>query len=60
MISLSDLAFKAQQLNQNTLRTVEIFSVVLVFYLAISLLITAAMRSFETYAAKGLSRGRMG
>ncbi|MCL7486715.1 MAG: ectoine/hydroxyectoine ABC transporter permease subunit EhuC [Desulfobulbaceae bacterium] len=60
MISLSDLAFKAQQLNQNTLRTVEIFSVVLLFYLAISLLITAAMRSFETYAAKGLSRGRMG
>jgi len=39
---------------------VEIFSVVLLFYLAISLLITAVMRSFEAHAAKGLRRGRIG
>lgn len=57
MITLSDLAFKAQQLNQNTLRTVEVFSVVLLFYLAISLLITGVMRSLETKAARGLHRG---
>lgn len=59
MISLSDLAFKAQQLNQNTLRTVEIFTVVLVFYLVISLLITAGVRTLEKHAGKGLSRGRV-
>lgn len=57
MITLSDLAFKAQQLNQNTLRTVEIFTVVLLFYLAVSLLITAAMRSMEKRASKSMHRG---
>lgn len=59
MISLSDLTFKAQQLNQNTLKTVEIFTVVLLFYLVISLLITIAMKLFEIYASRGLHRGRV-
>ncbi|MFO7962576.1 MAG: ectoine/hydroxyectoine ABC transporter permease subunit EhuC [Desulfobacterales bacterium] len=59
MISLSDLAFKAQQLNQNTLRTVEIFTIVLLFYLAISLVVTAGMRALERYAGRGLHRGRV-
>lgn len=59
MISLADLTFKARQLNQNTLRTVEIFTVVLLFYLALSLLITSVMRSLEIYAARGLHRGRV-
>lgn len=59
LITLSDLAFKAQQLNQNTLRTVEIFTTVLLAYLAISLLITLAMRALERRAARGLGRGRV-
>lgn len=59
LITLSDLAFKAQQLNQNTLRTVEIFTMVLLVYLAISLLITIAMRALERRAARGLGRGRV-
>jgi len=57
LITLSDLAFKAQQLNQNTLRTVEIFTIVLLTYLAISLLITLGMRALERHAAHGLGRG---
>jgi polar amino acid transport system permease protein len=58
LITISDLAFKAQQMNQTTFRTVEIFSIVLVFYLAISILITVGMRTLEGYAARGLARGR--
>jgi polar amino acid transport system permease protein len=58
LITLSDLAFKAQQLNQNTLRTVEIFTLVLLVYLSISLVITIAMRALERRAVKGISRGR--
>jgi len=59
LITLSDLAFKAQQLNQNTLRTIEIFTTVLLAYLAISLLITLGMRALERRAARGLGRGRV-
>jgi polar amino acid transport system permease protein len=60
LITLSDLAFKAQQINQNTLRTAEVFGSVLLIYLALSLLITVAMRALETRAARGLRRGRVG
>lgn len=60
MITLGDLAFKAQQLNQNTLRTLQIFVLVLIIYLCLSLLITALMRILEHRAARGLLRGRAG
>lgn len=60
LITLSDLAFKAQQINQNTLRTAEVFGSVLLIYLALSVLITVAMRALETRAARGLRRGRVG
>jgi len=59
LITLSDLAFIAQQLNQNTLRTVEIFSLVLFLYLGLSLAITAGVRALEQRASRGLSRQRM-
>lgn len=58
LITLADLTFKAQQINQNTLRTVEVFSIVLLLYLAISVVITVGMRTLEQRAAKGLRRGR--
>jgi polar amino acid transport system permease protein len=58
MITLADLTFKAQQLNQNTLHTVQIFSIVLLMYLGMSMLITALMRIVEHQASKGLGRGR--
>ena len=52
LITISDLAFKAQQMNQTTFRTMEIFSIVLVFYLAIASVITVAMRALEERAAR--------
>jgi polar amino acid transport system permease protein len=58
LITISDLAFKAQQMNATTYRTIEIFSIVLVFYLAIALLITIAMQTLERWAAQNLARGR--
>ena len=59
LITLSDLAFKAQQLNQNTLRTAEIFGLVMLIYLGISMLVTLCMRALERRAARGLGRGRV-
>lgn len=58
LITLSDLTFKAQQLNQNTLKTVKIFSLVLFLYFGISMVITSLMRLMEHRAGKGLDRGR--
>jgi polar amino acid transport system permease protein len=58
LITISDLAFKASQMNQTTYRTVEIFTIVLVFYLAIAAVITVGMRALERVAARGLARGR--
>ncbi|MCT7375757.1 ectoine/hydroxyectoine ABC transporter permease subunit EhuC [Chelativorans salis] len=58
LITISDLTFKAQQMNQTTFRTVEIFTIVLVVYLALSVLITVGTRTLETFAARGIARGR--
>ena len=58
LITISDLAFKAQEMNSTTYRTVEIFSVVLVIYLALAMLITIAMQQLERIASRGLARGR--
>lgn len=59
LITLSDLTFKAQQINQNTLRTVEVFSLVLLMYLTLSVLITLGVRGLEKRASRGLRRGRV-
>ena len=58
LITISDLAFRAQQMNQTTFRTIEIFTIVLVFYLAIASVITVAMRALEERVARGVARGR--
>ena len=58
LITVSDLTFKAYQLNQATLRTVEIFLLVLVIYLGIALVITYVMRALERRARRGLGMGR--
>jgi polar amino acid transport system permease protein len=58
LITLGDLAFRAQQMNQTTMKTIPIFTLVLLMYLAMSLLITIAMRMLEARAARGLPRGR--
>lgn len=57
LITISDLAFQAYQLNQATFRTAEIFTLVLVIYLAIALVITFAMRLLERRLARGIPRG---
>ncbi|HLI13856.1 MAG TPA: ectoine/hydroxyectoine ABC transporter permease subunit EhuC [Alphaproteobacteria bacterium] len=58
LITISDLAFKAEEMNSTTYKTIEIFSIVLVFYLALAMLITIAMRQLERVVARGLARGR--
>ena len=58
LITLTDLAFKAQQMNQTTLKTVPIFTLVLLIYLAMSLAITIGMRLLENRASRGLARGK--
>jgi polar amino acid transport system permease protein len=58
LITISDLAFRAQEMNATTYRTLEIFSIVLVFYFAMAALITIAMQALERLLAKGLARGR--
>lgn len=58
LITVTDMTFRARQMEQVTLRTVEIFSIVLVMYLAISLCITLFMHWLEARAARGLGRGR--
>lgn len=59
MITLADLAFKAQQLNQTTMKTVPIFTLVLLMYLVMSLAITIGMRLLERRASRGLVHGRL-
>jgi polar amino acid transport system permease protein len=58
LITIGDLAFRAQQMNQTTFRTTEIFAIVLVIYLAIASVITVGMRALEERAASGIARGR--
>ncbi|MFI0844216.1 ectoine/hydroxyectoine ABC transporter permease subunit EhuC [Mesorhizobium sp. IMUNJ 23232] len=58
LITLSDLAFKAQQMNQNTFKTIPIFTLVLLMYLAMSLVLTIGMRLLERRASLGMARGR--
>jgi polar amino acid transport system permease protein len=58
LITLGDLAFRAQQMNQTTMRTIPIFTLVLLIYLALSLLITIGMRSLEGWLGRGQARGR--
>jgi polar amino acid transport system permease protein len=60
LITLTDLAFRAQQLNQTTMKTVPIFTLVLLIYLALSLCITIGMRALETTASRGIIRARRG
>jgi polar amino acid transport system permease protein len=59
LITITDLAFRAQQMNQTTFRTGEIFTVVIIFYLGLASLITMGTRSLEQLAPPGLGgRGR--
>ena len=55
MITLADLTFEAQMLRASTLRTVEIFGLVLLMYFALAALLTLGVRTLERRLAA--SRG---
>ncbi len=54
LITLADLTFKGQQMNQATFKTLPIFTLVLLIYLIISLSVTIVMRALETGASRGV------
>jgi polar amino acid transport system permease protein len=56
LITITELTFTAQLLRAETLRSAEIFSLVLALYFAVALCITAGMRLIERRAARGLER----
>jgi polar amino acid transport system permease protein len=47
LITITDLAFRAQQMNQATFETARIFGITATFYLALAAFITIGMRSLE-------------
>lgn len=57
LITLSDLAFRARQLDQATLQTLEIFGLALVIYFVLAQLINLGMRTLERRLARGRMRG---
>lgn len=56
LITITDLTFSAQILRAETLRTVEIFGLVLLLYFAVALLITAGVRGLERRFGRGQGR----
>ena len=56
LITLQDLTFQAASINAVTLKTVQIFSTVLVLYFLLSLMITGVMRLLEKRFARGVQK----
>jgi polar amino acid transport system permease protein len=59
LITLADLAFRADQLVQSTFRSTEIYLVTLAIYFGLAQAISLAMRQAERRLGRGLSRGTM-
>ncbi|KAA0956849.1 ectoine/hydroxyectoine ABC transporter permease subunit EhuC [Pseudomonas sp. ANT_H12B] len=57
LITLSDLSFRARQLDQATFQTLEIFSLALVMYFVLAQAINIGMRRIERHLARGRMRG---
>lgn len=57
LITLQDLTFQAASINAVTLRTVEIFTTILLLYFLLSLIITAFMRALERHFGAGFQTG---
>jgi polar amino acid transport system permease protein len=57
LITLSDLTFEAQLLRSATLRSAEIFTLVLIIYFLVALCITYGMRWLERRLAVGRDYG---
>lgn len=58
LITITEITFRAYQLNQLTVRTMEIFGAVLVIYFCLAQLITLATRWLERWAARGRALGK--
>lgn len=58
LITMSDLTFKAKTLNDFSLKTIPIFTLALLIYLVLSLVITIGMRRLERVSLRGMARGR--
>ena len=58
LITITEITFRAYQLNQLTVRTAEIFGTVLVIYFCLSQLITFGTRKLEYLATRGRALGR--
>ena len=56
LITITDLTFSAQILRAETLKTTEIFSLVLLMYFAAAMVIAAAMRLLERWLARAQGR----
>jgi polar amino acid transport system permease protein len=56
LITLQDLTFQAASINAVTLKTIEIFSTVLILYFLLSLAITGVMRLLETRFGRGFQK----
>lgn len=57
LITLSDLSFRARQLDQATFQTLEIFTLALVVYFILAQAINLGMRGIESRLASGRTRG---
>lgn len=57
LITITELTFSAQLLRAETLKSAEIFGLVLALYFGIALVITGAMRVLERRVGRGLERG---
>ncbi|MFC6337599.1 ectoine/hydroxyectoine ABC transporter permease subunit EhuC [Pseudomonas sp. CCM 7891] len=57
LITLSDLSFRARQLDQATFQTLEIFSLALLMYFVLAQAINLGMRHVERRLARGRMRG---
>lgn len=58
LITITEITFRAYQLNQLTVRTLEIFGAVLVIYFVLSQLITFGTRSLEHLVNRGRALGK--
>jgi len=57
LITLSDLSFRARQLDQATFETLQIFSLALVMYFVMAQAINFGMRRIERHLSRGRMRG---
>jgi polar amino acid transport system permease protein len=55
LITLSDLTFRARQLDEATFKTAEIFALTLVIYFVMAQIVVAIMRHFERRVSHGIS-----